>query len=414
MKSFSKIISLFSVCAVMTLASCHQKTECEKFLDSYESYLNRMIDLAQKAKKNPNDLSIVTEYTESALKASEFKNTKLEACKDDPDMIRKVLELESRLLTRASGLDATSSTSTNNSTPSENSKTSLDADKPTIKDLINSMTIKQITLWDLISEYMDDKSKTIRAYKGRRVWVMGWLNESDNGSGQISLMGTTKKPDGTYIMSMDWGSNKPADKGTGYIGLALCKLKQNATGLKGKPDSGCFNQEVIVSGVVSEITGNNEQVNFFGTLMSYVKYVVTLTDCEIMSIKDLTGKKVVSQTKSEETKDTLVKANESQLDYLKGDYKGAFGNDELLISITTIDKNDMVIGYNIVKGNKRAITGKAVSLPNGTTIFNLKEPGDDKWDGVFDCNLDASRVALSGTWRANNGKASKNFNLNKQ
>jgi tellurite resistance protein len=89
-----------------------------------------------------------------------------------------------------------------------------------------------------------------------------------------------------------------------------------------------------------------------------------------------------------------------------GEWKGAFGNDQLLINIESINEDGSVTGFNIVKNNKRALTG----FKNGD-VFELNEPGDDKWDGVFKFTITDNKA--TGTWAANNGKSTKQFSLTK-
>ena len=86
---------------------------------------------------------------------------------------------------------------------------------------------------------------------------------------------------------------------------------------------------------------------------------------------------------------------------------GDFGKDQLLVNIESIDDQGNVTGYDEVKNNKRILTGSFSS-----NKFILKEPGDDKWDGVF--TITYSGESLKGTWKANNGKTSKEFELKKE
>jgi hypothetical protein len=61
-----------------------------------------------------------------------------------------------------------------------------------------------------------------------------------------------------------------------------------------------------------------------------------------------------------------------------------------------------VIGQSVVAGNNRPLTGTMTA--NGNTFhFILKEPGDDKNDGVFDFEI-KNDTLLTGTWTANNPK----------
>lgn len=61
-----------------------------------------------------------------------------------------------------------------------------------------------------------------------------------------------------------------------------------------------------------------------------------------------------------------------------------------------------VTGQSIVAGNSRPLTGK-MTLNGNTAHFILKEPGDDKNDGIFDFEIKDGEL-LTGTWTANNPK----------
>lgn len=61
-----------------------------------------------------------------------------------------------------------------------------------------------------------------------------------------------------------------------------------------------------------------------------------------------------------------------------------------------------VIGQSVVAGNNRPLTGK-MTMTENTVHFILKEPGDDKNDGVFDFEI-KNDTLLTGIWTANNPK----------
>ena len=138
----------------------------------------------------------------------------------------------------------------------------------------------------------------------------------------------------------------------------------------------------------------------------------------ITNISDTTTKiveeapKTLNNSVTEEQKDTVATSIEETPpasdinNSLIGEWKGAFGNDQLLINIESINDDGSVTGFNIVKNNKRALTG----VKNGDE-FELKEPGDDKWDGVFKFTI--TENTATGTWTANNGKSTKQFSLTK-
>ncbi|MBF4518078.1 YARHG domain-containing protein [Flavobacterium sp. ANB] len=61
-----------------------------------------------------------------------------------------------------------------------------------------------------------------------------------------------------------------------------------------------------------------------------------------------------------------------------------------------------VTGQSVVAGNSRALKGQ-MTVEGNTIHFVLKEPGDDKNDGVFDFEI-KNDTLLVGTWTANNTK----------
>lgn len=66
------------------------------------------------------------------------------------------------------------------------------------------------------------------------------------------------------------------------------------------------------------------------------------------------------------------------------------------IRIISINKENVVIGQSIVAGNKRPLKG---SFDEATGKFLLNEPGNNKYDGVFEFEVKGD--SLIGTWIAN-------------
>lgn len=121
----------------------------------------------------------------------------------------------------------------------------------------------------------------------------------------------------------------------------------------------------------------------------------------------------VQVTHPEKTKETEPQPQQSETpDYsnLIGEWKGAFGNDQLALTIETVNADGSATGFDIVKGNRRPLTGTAIKSGDSYN-FELKEPGDDKWDGVFKFSISGNTA--SGNWTANNGKSTKQFSLTK-
>jgi hypothetical protein len=113
---------------------------------------------------------------------------------------------------------------------------------------------------------------------------------------------------------------------------------------------------------------------------------------------------------SEQSTETQPESESSDNSNLIGEWKGVFGNDQLALTIETVNADGSVSGFNIVKSNRRPLTGSVTK--NGDDYnFELKEPGDDKWDGVFKFSISGNTA--SGNWTANNGKSTKQFSLTK-
>lgn len=89
-----------------------------------------------------------------------------------------------------------------------------------------------------------------------------------------------------------------------------------------------------------------------------------------------------------------------------GSWTGAFGNDQINLNIESINDDGSVTGYNIVRENRRDLTGFVRD-----DKFELNEPGDAKWDGVFKFSI--TDGILKGTWVSNNGKSRREFTLSK-
>jgi hypothetical protein len=74
-------------------------------------------------------------------------------------------------------------------------------------------------------------------------------------------------------------------------------------------------------------------------------------------------------------------------------------SNKINISIDEI-KNQQVEGHSIVAGNNRPFEGIITTTANGFT-FQLSEPGDDKYDGIFTFTVNTGDSMLQGTWKAN-------------
>lgn len=82
------------------------------------------------------------------------------------------------------------------------------------------------------------------------------------------------------------------------------------------------------------------------------------------------------------------------------------------ISIDSV-KNDILFGHSVVAGNKRPFKG-SISQNGKLYTAEVKEPGDDKYDGAFTFTIDPTEKTLNGTWTANDKKLAvtkRSYNL---
>lgn len=96
---------------------------------------------------------------------------------------------------------------------------------------------------------------------------------------------------------------------------------------------------------------------------------------------------------------------------LQGTYSGDFGGSNILITISHLSGRHAE-GYSVHLGLKRNFNGDMQPGGKGF-MMKLKEPGDNKYDGVFDCVIDTATHILSGSWKPNNASAAsaKQFQL---
>lgn len=101
---------------------------------------------------------------------------------------------------------------------------------------------------------------------------------------------------------------------------------------------------------------------------------------------------------------------------LLGSYVGPFGDNKITLLITRI-AGDTIDGRSVVGGNDRPFSGTIISAGDKYNI-SAKEPGDDKYDGVFTFTIDTKQPdVVAGSWAPNKPDAklaSKNFTLQRR
>lgn len=87
------ILFIFSLC----LLGCSSKSPCDKFLDGYEQYVNKTIEITKKMKNNPSDPKWVSEYATLQIEASEWSDLPSD-CENDAEFLKKFTEIQLRLV----------------------------------------------------------------------------------------------------------------------------------------------------------------------------------------------------------------------------------------------------------------------------------------------------------------------------
>lgn len=128
---------------------------------------------------------------------------------------------------------------------------------------------------------------------------------------------------------------------------------------------------------------------------------------------------VLSLEESSVSTENKIEFNQSDanaLQILQGKWYGKIGEKNFTLNIETVGRKK-VSGYNIAGTNQRPVSG-SYSFFNGgrICILELKEPGDDKWDGTFKIEMEvySDNWAGTGTWKAYNGKLSNPVSINRR
>jgi|GEM_PF-3416381 len=103
MKKTMKLFNAVAVSAIFTLTSCSSNkasNDCDKFLDQYEDYMNKYLDIVKKAQADPANLELVSEMTKLTAEGAKFQAAKPEACKDDKEFLAKFLAIQAKMAER--------------------------------------------------------------------------------------------------------------------------------------------------------------------------------------------------------------------------------------------------------------------------------------------------------------------------
>jgi len=95
-----KIKSLLAIgFLVVILISCTAKSSCDKFLEGYENFGNKLIEIVNKMKDNPKDLTVISEYTKLLSEYAQWSQVSND-CSKDPEFMRKFADIQLRIDTK--------------------------------------------------------------------------------------------------------------------------------------------------------------------------------------------------------------------------------------------------------------------------------------------------------------------------
>jgi YARHG domain len=95
-------------------------------------------------------------------------------------------------------------------------------------------------------------------------------------------------------------------------------------------------------------------------------------------------------------KDAVTVVSNAAINLL-GSYVGAFGDNKITLLITRI-AGDTIDGRSVVGGNDRPFSG-TIKLADDKYNISAKEPGDDKFDGIFNFTIDRKQPdVIAGNW----------------
>lgn len=97
--------------------------------------------------------------------------------------------------------------------------------------------------------------------------------------------------------------------------------------------------------------------------------------------------------------ENIAKINAEE-DMLFGYWVGFFGenNNKINIALAKVD-GDSIFGHSVCAGNFRSIKGTIEIKEADVYSINMMEPGDNKYDGEFQFEIDVNKKELIGTWK---------------
>ena len=185
---------------------------------------------------------------------------------------------------------------------------------------------------------------------------------------------------------------------------------------------------LIVAGLFACGNSTNEQSTQETSTESEVNpttksEVNSKAESEVNSTTELVSDEVPNQAIEEPEEEPVTSPHDAYLGYYVGSFKASRFREsrrpsyinKINISIDKITE-DSIYGHSVVAGNDRPFKG-AYEMEGTVYSAIVKEPGDDRYDGVFYFKLNPNEKRVKGTWHANNQNLAvyeRSFNLSKR
>ena len=77
--------------------------DCAQFLDEYEEFVDKYLEILKKQKANPSDMSIMSDYTSMMSEMSDWEE-KINDCSADAQYIKRVSAIQLKIANVTSGM----------------------------------------------------------------------------------------------------------------------------------------------------------------------------------------------------------------------------------------------------------------------------------------------------------------------
>jgi len=213
-----------------------------------------------------------------------------------------------------------------------------------------------------------------------------------------------------------------------FIVMAVAKIDlDRVTGIREIPAMNAseveYTEKIVEVTPVGEIFNDITIGKTYNVSSTFIKYndgwriekLSTKAKKIVLSENNVTTNSQTNSTTSEKKVPyNQPDANARQI--LQGKWYGTIGKKNFSLNIEAVGGGKLT-GYNVAGANQRPVSGSYSFYQEGRACsITLKEPGDDKWDGIFNLDFEvySDNWAGTGTWKSFNGQLSNPVSLSQR